>query len=145
MGFGFGGIPHYHPDCRGHAMHDFTLNGKRSPLISGLDGLIDEYRRACKETTLWGPTFFSLVLERVLKHMEINVSSPMYHILLFLTDGNIHDLRETVDCMVKCSNFPLSIIIVGIGDGDFSSMEFLDGDDIMMVDGQGQEAKRDIC
>ena len=53
----------------------------------------------------------------------------MYHILLILTDGNIHDLRETVDAMIQCSNFPISIIIVGIGDGDFSTMAFLDGDD----------------
>ena len=53
----------------------------------------------------------------------------MYHILLILTDGNIHDLRETVDGMIQCSNFPISIIIVGIGDGDFSTMAFLDGDD----------------
>ena len=55
--------------------------------------------------------------------------SSMYHILLILTDGNIHDLRETVDAMIQCSNFPISIIIVGIGDGDFSTMAFLDGDD----------------
>ena len=27
FGFGFGGIPHYHPDCKGAAMHDFALNG----------------------------------------------------------------------------------------------------------------------
>ena len=128
-------------------MHNFTLNGKEDPVISGLEGLLDEYRSAVAQTTLWGPTFFSLVLERVLAHMEKHVSSPMYNILLFLTDGNIHDLRETVDAMVKCSNFPISVIIVGIGDGDFSSMEFLDGDncDTPLTDGTGQESKRDIC
>ena len=65
----------------------------------------------------------------------------MYHILLFLTDGNIHDLRETVDRMVQCSSNPVSVIIVGIGDGDFSTMEFLDGDDPdkKLVDGYGVE------
>ena len=74
------------------------------------------------------------------------LGSSIYHVLLFLTDGNIHDLRETIDAMVNASNYPISIIIVGIGDGDFSSMEFLDGDDKdLMRDGGNIEAKRDIC
>ena len=74
------------------------------------------------------------------------LGSSIYHVLLFLTDGNIHDLRETIDAMVNASNYPISIIIVGIGDNDFSSMEFLDGDDKdLMRDGGNIEAKRDIC
>ena len=75
------------------------------------------------------------------------LGSSIYHVLLFLTDGNIHDLRETIDAMVYASNYPISIIIVGIGDGDFSSMEFLDGDDDnkLMRDGENIDAKRDIC
>ena len=53
----------------------------------------------------------------------------MYHIFLILTDGDIHDLRETIDVIVECSNYPLSIIIVGIGDADFTAMDQLDSDD----------------
>ena len=73
--------------------------------------------------------------------MNQTTNQPVYHILLFLTDGNIHDLRETVDRMVQCSSNPVSVIIVGIGDGDFSTMEFLDGDDPdkKLVDGYGVE------
>ena len=74
------------------------------------------------------------------------LGQPFYHVLLFLTDGNIHDLRETVDAMVNASNYPISVIIVGIGDNDFTSMEFLDGDDKeLMRDGNNIEAQRDIC
>ena len=61
-----------------------------------------------------------------------------------LTDGDIHDLRETIDVIVECSNYPLSIIIVGIGDGDFNAMENLDSDDKMLIDGNNVEAQRDI-
>ena len=69
----------------------------------------------------------------------------MYHILLILTDGCIHDLRETIDLIVECTSFPLSIIIVGIGDEDFTMMEKFDSDEFVLVDGFGNEAKRDIC
>jgi hypothetical protein len=51
--------------------------------------------------------------------------------LLILTDGNIHDVRETIDLVVECSYEPLSVIIVGIGDdSDFASMSILDADDL---------------
>ena len=71
--------------------------------------------------------------------------NPVYHILLILTDGCIHDLRQTIDIIVKCSTYPLSIIIVGIGDADFSAMEILDSDDYDLVDGNGTIMKRDIA
>mmetsp|Transcript_23720 Transcript_23720/g.16791 ORF Transcript_23720/g.16791 Transcript_23720/m.16791 type:complete len:104 (+) Transcript_23720:578-889(+) len=68
----------------------------------------------------------------------------MYHILLILTDGCLHDMKETIDLIVKCSNNPMSIIILGIGDADFSSMEHLDSDDFKLIDSKGNETKRDI-
>jgi hypothetical protein len=52
----------------------------------------------------------------------------MYHILLILTDGQINDMPATRDLIVECSDYPLSIIIVGIGNADFSNMVQLDGD-----------------
>jgi hypothetical protein len=51
----------------------------------------------------------------------------------------MHDIRDTIDLIVECSNYPLSIIIVGIGDEDFVSMNFLDSDDIQLRDGQGRD------
>jgi hypothetical protein len=37
-----------------------------------------------------------------------------------LTDGIITDLDLTVAAIVKASNLPMSIIIVGVGNEDFS-------------------------
>lgn len=48
--------------------------------------------------------------------------------MLILTDGAIHDFQATVDSIVSGSNLPLSIVIVGIGNDDFSNMDKLDGD-----------------
>jgi Copine len=52
--------------------------------------------------------------------MKANIHMQMYHILLILTDGVIHDMPKTKDLIVECSKYPLSIIIVGIGNADFS-------------------------
>ena len=81
----------------------------------------------------------------ILRYMKVNLENPVYHILLILTDGCIHDLRETVDLIVACSVFPLSIIIVGIGEADFSTMRLLDGDEHELTDGYGVKMERDIA
>ena len=49
--------------------------------------------------------------------------------LLVVTDGAISDMPQTVAAVVGASDLPLSIIICGVGNADFSSMEELDADD----------------
>ena len=51
-----------------------------------------------------------------------------YNICLILTDGIINDMDATIDEIVRASDQPLSIIIVGVGEADFDQMEALDGD-----------------
>lgn len=58
----------------------------------------------------------------------------VYHVILMLTDGCIHDMRETIDLIVAASELPLSIIIIGIGDADFKNMEILDADEFDLTD-----------
>ena len=62
--------------------------------------------------------------------------------LLILTDGIVDDMQATVAEIVKASSLPLSIIIVGIGNEDFSDMDHLDGDDGLQHG--GVKAHRDI-
>lgn len=68
----------------------------------------------------------------------------MYHILLILTDGSIHDMRESKDLIVEASGLPLSIIIIGIGEADFSNMIELDGDEKILRNSSSKPALRDI-
>ena len=67
-----------------------------------------------------------------------------YFILLILTDGVITDMYDTIDTIVNSSCLPLSIIIVGIGNADFSAMEELDSDNKMLTSPSGKKATRDI-
>lgn len=50
-------------------------------------------------------------------------------ILMIITDGIINDMDKTIDEIVRGSSLPLSIIIVGVGSADFTSMDVLDADD----------------
>ena len=67
-----------------------------------------------------------------------------FYVMCIFTDGSIHDMLETKDLVVQLSYLPVSIIIVGIGDEDFSEMIELDADSNVLLDGNGRAAARDI-
>lgn len=50
-----------------------------------------------------------------------------------MTDGIINDLQQTIDQIVSGCYYPLSIIIVGIGNENFEKMDTLDADDTPLV------------
>ncbi len=64
--------------------------------------------------------------------------------MMIITDGEIHDMRETIDIIVELSKFPVSIIIIGVGDDDFENMRKLDGDQDRLRNSSNQLASRDI-
>ena len=61
---------------------------------------------------------------------------------MILTDGQIKDMEDTKNCIVEGSKLPLSIVIIGIGDYDFSYMEILDGDEKPMTNSSGEIRKK---
>ena len=65
-------------------------------------------------------------------------------ILFILTDGEIHDRQEVIDLLIECNFLPISVIIVGIGKGDFTIMHELDDDNMEMVDSKGRRTQRDL-
>ena len=65
-------------------------------------------------------------------------------ILFILTDGEIHDKAEVIDLLVQCNRLPISLVIVGVGSGEFTIMNELDDDDCQMVDSHGNRTERDL-
>lgn len=73
--------------------------------------------------------------------------------LLIITDGAIHDEEESIRTIVNASNLPLSILIIGVGNDDFTAMkvgvdiryneQVLDGDENRLHVG-GLYASRDV-
>merc|ERR1711881_125396 len=87
------------------------------------------------------------IVRRVTQHIrQMAQDSPkLYSVLMILTDGIITDMQQTMDAIVEAAETPLSIVIVGVGNADFSNMEVLDGDDVRLKSPRtGKTASRDI-
>jgi len=113
--------------------HCFALNGDIfSPEIPTLNGVVETYKNLLQDLNFAGPTKFSGVLNYVNRMIEyecVKMKQNKYYILLLMTDGIIDDMQETTDEIVRATALPLSIIIIGIGGANFTSMETLDADE----------------
>ena len=83
-------------------------------------------------------------MDEIKKNLKENPYENHYEILMILTDGIINDMKETTKLLVECASLPLSVIIIGIGDADFSNMVTLDGDEEPLTDFDGNVTKRDL-
>lgn len=135
---GFGGIPQGGSTVE----HVFPLNYSSDPSVSGINEMVQVYKDSLQKTQLYGPTLFSPLIQNTSKLARLK-GDTSYFILLILTDGNINDMEETVDSIIEASNLPMSIIIVGIGNDDFSNMNTLDGDELPLSN-NGKMVVRDI-
>ena len=54
------------------------------------------------------------------------------------------DMADTKAAIVDLSYLPCSIIIIGVGNADFSSMDELDGDGALLKDNANRVCQRDI-
>ena len=139
--FGFGGIP----AGKQTVDHCFPLNfDENNPYVYGVQGILDIYHQNLSNVTLSGPTFFHNLIDKTLSVVQNTSSTSVYYVLLILTDGAIMDMSETIHSIVKASSHPLSIIIIGVGNAEFDSMEALDSDKGLLVDSTGRKAARDI-
>lgn len=124
--------------------HSFQVGPTQE--LSGISGILEGYRQVFRTgLTMSGPTVFADVIAKAAYQARMNqaeharVGKQAYHILLILTDGAVSNMELTKSAIVAASDAPLSIIIVGIGNADFSTMQFLDD----FLDKEGAEG-RDI-
>ena len=125
--------------------HCFPLNGNfDEPELNGIKGIIDTYKELQTNVTMAGPTFFSSVLDIFMDFAQEGQELKTYFVLLILTDGEIHDMKETKRLIVEASKLPCSIIIVGVGEEEFDMMVELDSDEKLLKDDKNRFAERDI-
>ncbi|EFN57401.1 hypothetical protein CHLNCDRAFT_142828 [Chlorella variabilis] len=115
----------------GTANHCFPLNG------------VPSSPETVKSVRLSGPTLFAPVISAAAQIAAQPSSHLHYYVLLIITDGCIMDMQNTLQAIVDASVLPLSLLIVGVGDDDFSAMEVLDGDDHRIRAPSGRLAARD--
>eukprot|EP01028_Stygiella_incarcerata_P010829 TRINITY_DN583_c0_g1_i1.p1 TRINITY_DN583_c0_g1~~TRINITY_DN583_c0_g1_i1.p1 ORF type:complete len:565 (-),score=145.11 TRINITY_DN583_c0_g1_i1:129-1823(-) len=143
--FGFGGI--LRESRQGTVDHCFSLKPMgQSPECDGIEELLHAYRWRMGNVGLAGPTLFTPSIRMAMGYASQHVTqeSQQYFILLMITDGVITDMRATMDAIVEATQFPLSIVIVGVGMEDFTNMNVLDADTEPLKHSNGTMATRDI-
>ncbi|KAI0523063.1 hypothetical protein KFK09_005453 [Dendrobium nobile] len=126
--FGFG-------DASTHDQEIFSFYPDGRP-CNGFAEALSRYREIVPHLRLAGPTSFAPIIEMAMTIVE--ESGGQYHVLLIIADGQVtrsvdtefgqfsSQERKTVDLIVKASDFPLSIILVGVGDGPWDMMKEFD-------------------
>ncbi|XP_047958182.1 E3 ubiquitin-protein ligase RGLG5 [Salvia hispanica] len=126
--FGFG-------DASTHDQDVFSFYGD-GRFCEGFEEVLTRYRELVPQLRLSGPTSFAPVIEMAMS--IVDESRGQYHVLLIIADGQVtrsvdtpygqlsHQERQTVDAIVRASYYPLSIVVVGVGDGPWDMMKEFD-------------------
>mmetsp|Transcript_28072 Transcript_28072/g.66292 ORF Transcript_28072/g.66292 Transcript_28072/m.66292 type:complete len:500 (-) Transcript_28072:107-1606(-) len=103
--------------------------------LHGFTRVQQRYRELMPCVQLAGPTTFAPLIREAI---QVVCRSRSYHILLILADGQVtrgsdtadgelsEFERDTIQAIVEASYFPMSIVMVGIGDGPWDTMQHFD-------------------
>ncbi|KAL1326794.1 E3 ubiquitin-protein ligase RGLG3 [Arachis ipaensis] len=102
----------------------------------GFEEVLARYREIVPLLKLAGPTSFAPVVDAAIDTVER--SQGQYHVLVIIADGQVTRSSDTphgklspqeqatIDSIVAASHYPLSIILVGVGDGPWDEMQRFD-------------------
>ncbi|KAM0919372.1 hypothetical protein ACQ4PT_008280 [Festuca glaucescens] len=126
--FGFG-------DATTHDYNVFSFHQDNSP-CHGFEEVLACYRNVVPHLRLSGPTSFAPIVEAAVD--IVDRTGGQYHVLVIVADGQVTrsidtsdgglspQERRTVDSIVMASSYPLSIVLVGVGDGPWEDMQKFD-------------------
>ncbi|XP_022135278.1 E3 ubiquitin-protein ligase RGLG2-like [Momordica charantia] len=126
--FGFG-------DASTHDQEVFSFYPE-DRCCNGFEEVLSRYRELVPHLRLAGPTSFAPIIEMAITIVE--QSGGQYHVLLIIADGQVTrsvdtergqfspQEKKTIEAIVKASAYPLSIVLVGVGDGPWDMMREFD-------------------
>ncbi|KAL5702530.1 RING-type E3 ubiquitin transferase [Ranunculus cassubicifolius] len=108
----------------------FSFHRDRS--CHGFEEVLSSYRRIVPNLRLSGRTSFGPIVEAAIDTVER--SQGQYHVLVIIAErpvsrGNTSfgelspQERHTINAIVTASSYPLSIILIGVGDGPWEGMQ----------------------
>jgi E3 ubiquitin-protein ligase RGLG len=117
--YGFGDATTHHQDV-------FSFYDDRP--CNGFEEVLSRYREIVAHVHLSGPTSFAPIIETAIE--IVNNSVGQYHVLMIIADGQVMarspQEQSTINAIVKASEYPLSIVLVGVGDGPWDMMHHFD-------------------
>jgi len=126
--FGFG-------DATTHDQEVFSFLSDHSP-CHGFEEVLACYKKIVPNLRLSGPTSYAPVIEAAVDIVE--KSGGQYHVLVIVADGQVTrsvntsdgelspQEEKTINSIVYASSYPLSIVLVGVGDGPWEDMKKFD-------------------
>lgn len=113
--FGFGDST-----TQDRAVFSFKTDGSS---CRGFQEVLERYTALVPGIVLQGPTSFAPLIREAIKVVR---REKAYHILVIIADGQVTNEAETRAAIVEASRFPISIILIGVGDGPWEKMEEFD-------------------
>lgn len=92
----------------------------------GVQAVLQRYQEIAASVQLAGPTCFAPVIREAIQVVR---EEQGYHILVIIADGQVTDPSPdgaTARAIIEASQYPLSIVVVGVGDGPWHVMETYD-------------------
>ncbi|XP_073061573.1 E3 ubiquitin-protein ligase RGLG4-like [Primulina eburnea] len=126
--FGFGDVTTYDHEV-------FSFHSNSTP-CHGFEEILACYRRIVPHLLLSGPTSYGPVVDAAVDIVER--SGGRYHVLVIIADGQVTrsvdvsdgklspQEEKTISSIVNASLYPLSIVLVGVGDGPWEDMKKFD-------------------
>ncbi|KAJ0266999.1 C2 domain-containing protein [Hirschfeldia incana] len=108
----------------GNESHCFELT--RDNESSGLEGIMSAYANTRTSVVPAKTTRLSDVIEKAIGIASHARSQNIrkYFVLQIVTgDGACLDIADTIDALVRASTLPLSVLVVGVGNANFTHME----------------------
>ncbi|XP_004502961.1 E3 ubiquitin-protein ligase RGLG3 isoform X2 [Cicer arietinum] len=126
--FGFG-------DASTHDQNVFSFY-PNDRFCHGFEEVLARYGQIVPLLKLSGPTSFAPVIDAAIDIVEKN--NGQYHVLVIIADGQVTrnpgtpqgklspQEQATISSIIAASHYPLSIILVGVGDGPWDEMQHFD-------------------
>jgi len=109
----------------------FSFSTNPDGMCRGFQEVLQRYNEITPQVKMAGPTSFAPLIRQAIQ--VVRNSGRGYHILIIIADGQVtpdgefcNATNETRKAIVEASNYPLSIVMVGVGDGPWDTMEEFD-------------------
>ncbi|MBA0852749.1 hypothetical protein Goshw_009367, partial [Gossypium schwendimanii] len=122
-------------DATTHDNEVFSFHSDHSS-CHGFEEVLDCYKKIVPNLRLSGPTSYAPVIDAAIDVVES--SGGQFHVLVIIADGQVtrsvntssNELspqeEKTINSIVNASSHPLSIVLVGVGDGPWEDMKKFD-------------------